>query len=143
MAALGAETASGDFEVFEYCFAGLPSQPALEPASPEGEWVAIASGLKMGSAGDAADLRTEMLVEFLLGEAGEEEASLGLGCTPSAPHTAADRTKYYRTRRMRSRCLVSSLPATLWPGQISAQRGATSRRRCLFATSLPLLYADF
>ncbi|GAA6014788.1 hypothetical protein JCM8202_004765 [Rhodotorula sphaerocarpa] len=73
MAALGAETASGDFEVFEYCFAGLPSQPALEPASPEGEWVAIASGLQMGSAGDAADLRTEMLVEFLLGEAGEEE----------------------------------------------------------------------
>lgn len=83
MAALGAETASGDFEVFEYCFAGLPSQPALEPASPEGEWVAIASGLQMGSAGDAADLRTEMLVEFLLGEAGEEEASLALGCTPS------------------------------------------------------------
>jgi hypothetical protein len=32
MAALGAETSSGDFEVIEYCFAGLPPQPALKPA---------------------------------------------------------------------------------------------------------------
>lgn len=73
MAALGAETSSGDFEVIEYCFAGLPPQPALKPAQPDGEWVAIASGLEMGSASDAADVRTEMLVEYLLGEAGEEE----------------------------------------------------------------------
>ncbi|KAG0661844.1 hypothetical protein C6P46_003735 [Rhodotorula mucilaginosa] len=74
MAALGAETSSGDFEVIEYCFAGLPPQPALKPAKPDGgEWVAIASGLEMGSASDAADVRTEMLVEYLLGEAGEAE----------------------------------------------------------------------
>lgn len=74
MAALGAETSSGDFEVIEYCFAGLPPQPALKPAQPDGgEWVAIASGLEMGSASDAADVRTEMLVEYLLGEAGEAE----------------------------------------------------------------------
>lgn len=73
MAALGAETSSGDFEVIEYCFAGLPPQPALKPTKPDGEWVAIASGLEMGSASDAADVRTEMLVEYLLGEAGEEE----------------------------------------------------------------------
>lgn len=73
MAALGAETSSGDFEVIEYCFAGLPPQPALKPAQPDGEWVAIASGLEMGLASDAAGVRTELLVEYLLGEAGEEE----------------------------------------------------------------------
>lgn len=77
MAALGAETASGDFEVIEYCFAGLPPQPALAPTTPEGEWVAIASGLEMGSASDAADVRTELLVEYLLGEAGDDEVRAG------------------------------------------------------------------
>ncbi|GAA5997293.1 DNA-directed DNA polymerase delta subunit POL31 [Rhodotorula paludigena] len=73
MAALGAETASGDFEVFEYCYAGLPHQPPLQPTTPEGEWVAIASGVEMGTANDVADVRAEMLAEWLLGESGEDE----------------------------------------------------------------------
>ncbi|BGP12477.1 hypothetical protein JCM10213_006956 [Rhodosporidiobolus nylandii] len=74
MAALGAETASGDFEVFEYCFAGMPPQPARsETKDGEGEWVALASGLEMGSASQVADVRAELLLEWLLGEAGEED----------------------------------------------------------------------
>lgn len=76
MAALGAETASGDFEVFEYCYAGLPHQPPLQPTTPEGEWVAIASGVEMGTANDVADARAEMLAEWLLGESGEDEVRL-------------------------------------------------------------------
>lgn len=78
MAALGAETASGDFEVFEYCYAGLPHQPPLQPTTPEGEWVAIASGVEMGTANDVADVRAEMLAEWLLGESGEDEVRLRL-----------------------------------------------------------------
>ncbi|BGP21411.1 DNA polymerase delta subunit 2 [Rhodotorula toruloides] len=72
MAALGAEMASGDFEVFEYCFAGMPDQPPLKPATREGEWVALASGMEMGTASDVADVRAELLSEWLLGEAGDE-----------------------------------------------------------------------
>ncbi|GAA5856203.1 hypothetical protein JCM8547_000817 [Rhodosporidiobolus lusitaniae] len=98
LAALGAETASGDFEVFEYTFAGMPPQPSSPGSSSstaggsgiangkgkevemngsggrdEGEWVAIASGLEMGNADQVADVRAEMLVEYLLGEAGGDE----------------------------------------------------------------------
>lgn len=75
MAALGAEMASGDFEVFEYCFAGMPDQPALNPTTPEGEWVALASGMEMGTASDVADVRAELLSEWLLGEAGDDEVA--------------------------------------------------------------------
>ncbi|BGP28569.1 DNA polymerase delta small subunit Cdc1 [Rhodotorula toruloides] len=73
MAALGAEMASGDFEVFEYCFAGMPDQPPLNPTTPEGEWVALASGMEMGTASEVADVRSELLSEWLLGEAGDDE----------------------------------------------------------------------
>ncbi|GAA6035952.1 hypothetical protein JCM8097_005182 [Rhodosporidiobolus ruineniae] len=78
MAALGAETASGDFEVFEYCYAGMPPQPGApkpqgDGEGEEGEWVCLASGLEMGNANEVADLRVEMLGEWLMGEAGAEE----------------------------------------------------------------------
>ncbi|GAA5892090.1 hypothetical protein JCM6882_005692 [Rhodosporidiobolus microsporus] len=75
MAVLGAETASGDFEVWEYCFAGMPPQPTRPAADGEKdeEWVALASGLEMGNANQVADVRSELLVEWLLGEAGDEE----------------------------------------------------------------------
>ncbi|TNY19564.1 DNA polymerase alpha/epsilon subunit B-domain-containing protein [Rhodotorula diobovata] len=82
MAALGAETSSGDFDVWDYCFAGLPHQDPLVPTTtttttttpgPGGEWVAIASGLEMGGADAVADVRAEMMAEWLLGEAGDEE----------------------------------------------------------------------
>lgn len=74
MAALGAETVSGDFEVLEICYAGLPSQDPLSgDANTEGEWVALASGLEMGGSTEVADLRTMMLAEWLLGELGDVE----------------------------------------------------------------------
>lgn len=76
MAALGAETVSGDFEVLEICYAGLPTQDPLPgDVNAEGEWVALASGLEMGGSKDVADLRTMMLAEWLLGELGGEEVS--------------------------------------------------------------------
>ncbi|GAA5972676.1 hypothetical protein JCM11641_002969 [Rhodosporidiobolus odoratus] len=73
LAALGVETASGDFEVFEYCYPGMAPQPPQAEQKGDGEWVALASGLEMGSASDVADIRAELLLEWLLGEAGEEE----------------------------------------------------------------------
>jgi DNA polymerase delta subunit 2 len=75
MAALGAETASGDFEVFEYVYAGMPDQPSPPGGDEEGEgeWVALASGLEMGNANEVADVRAELLSEWLTGEAGDEE----------------------------------------------------------------------
>ncbi|GAA6020218.1 hypothetical protein JCM10207_004376 [Rhodosporidiobolus poonsookiae] len=72
VAALGAETASGDFEVFEYCYAGMPPQ-SPSTATGDGEWVALASGLEMGNASQVADVRAELLLEWLLGEAGEAD----------------------------------------------------------------------
>lgn len=66
--------------MWDYCFAGLPHQDALVPTTtttttpgPGGEWVAIASGLEMGGADAVADVRAEMMAEWLLGEAGDEE----------------------------------------------------------------------
>lgn len=72
MAALGAELPTGDFEVIDTCFAGLPPQPArtASTSSKKGEdrWVAIVSGLEMGAEYVAADVRADMLAEWILGE---------------------------------------------------------------------------
>ena len=73
MAALGAETPSGDFEVLEFCFAGLPPQAGRKPAEGDGEWVALISGLEMGAASEEADQRAAMLGEWLSGEIGGDE----------------------------------------------------------------------
>lgn len=104
MAALGMETSAGDFEVIDLCFAGLPELVDIstsgasngvvngtangkgkEKASngtgaadtPEGEktWVAIVSGLSVGSEEAPADVKTEMLVEWLTGESGGASVS--------------------------------------------------------------------
>lgn len=72
MAALGAETPSGDFEVLEFCFAGLPVQPK-STATEAGEWVAIASGLEMGAGTAEEELKASMLSEWLTGELGGDE----------------------------------------------------------------------
>lgn len=132
MAVLGAETAEGDFEVAELCFAGmapqvdrlirnstpsaatkddskksdameidqaLPSAAALPLTSTsqsastaaedkeveedvEGEWVAIVSGLEMGSTElEAAgnELRCQLLLEWLSGELGDDQVSPCIG----------------------------------------------------------------
>lgn len=80
MAALGFETPSGDFQVLEFCYAGMPEQAAVSStssseSSEDGEWVALVSGLEMGSGDDASDVRVEMLLEWLVGEGGGEEVS--------------------------------------------------------------------
>ncbi|KAK4049660.1 DNA polymerase delta small subunit Cdc1 [Microbotryomycetes sp. JL201] len=82
VAALGFETPLGDFRVKELIFAGAPPQPQSSRAQDMDEdikddagWIAIASGLNMGSTEDAADLRIAMLAEWLCGEVGGEEDS--------------------------------------------------------------------
>lgn len=76
MAALGAETPEGDFEVLQVCYAGLPPQPEHKPVTEQGEWVALTSGLEMGGAADAEDMRVTLLAEWLLGDLGLDEVSL-------------------------------------------------------------------
>ena len=91
MAALGRETASGDFEVLDVCFAGVPPQPprSMPPAaaaaesSPSiidskpdengGSWVALISGLSVGGDEASEDIRIQMCVEWLTGEMGSEK----------------------------------------------------------------------
>ena len=85
MAALGMETSSGDFEVVDLCFAGLPDlvKPTAGPSGTstkgkekekvkdsEKTWVALASGLSVGSQEAPADLKVQLLVEWLTGETG-------------------------------------------------------------------------
>ncbi|KAK8870000.1 hypothetical protein IAR55_000570 [Kwoniella newhampshirensis] len=97
MAALGMETSSGDFEVIDLCFAGLPDvlKPAAGPSKVNGKgkqkaddtdvdmdertnaqgseektWVALVSGLSVGAQEAPADLKAELLVEWLIGEGG-------------------------------------------------------------------------
>ena len=107
------ETTSGDFEVIDLCFAGLPDllrsdagpshttngtgkgkSKATETVELDGEsgvyeyqliwlsekpttdslsgktWVALASGLSVGAQEAPADLKAELLVEWLIGESG-------------------------------------------------------------------------
>jgi len=91
MAALGMETTSGDFEVIDLCFAGFPDiaapeagpsytngtskgkEKAKEETGSETEektWVALASGLSVGSQEAPADLKVQLLAEWLMGENG-------------------------------------------------------------------------
>jgi DNA polymerase delta subunit 2 len=53
--------------------------------TPEGDktWVAVVSGLSVGSDEAPADLKTEMLVEWLTGESGGDSVRLGSRRTPS------------------------------------------------------------
>lgn len=90
-AVLGAENQSGDFEVVDMCFAGMPPQPssstsksskakskaAVQEEDKEGDpYVALISGLELGTNEQASDYRVGLLAEWLLGEVGSEEVSL-------------------------------------------------------------------
>lgn len=88
-AVLGAENASGDFEVVDICFAGMPPQPSGSSSSKAKEkakedlvekdddsFVAIASGLELGTNEQASDHRVGLLAEWLLGEVGGAKVSL-------------------------------------------------------------------
>ena len=96
MAALGMETGSGDFEVIDVCFAGLPDvfRPEAGPSKANGHsasngkgkarakdgemdvdgaektWVAVVSGLNVGAQEAPADLKAQLLIEWLMGEGG-------------------------------------------------------------------------
>lgn len=112
MAALGMETAQGDFEVIDLCFAGLP--PLEKPVAPPAEdrmseggktWVALASGLSIGAADSPADLRAQLLVEYLTGEAGGLQVSTSLALLTSG------------SRRQRRYCETDSRWQLAGPGR--------------------------
>ncbi|OSD02849.1 hypothetical protein PYCCODRAFT_1410345 [Trametes coccinea BRFM310] len=90
MGALGIETHNGDFEVVDLCYPGMAPQPSLGsqwPASgsrddamdvddlssagssASDEWIALVSGLEIGSA-NPADGQIQMLAEYLSAELG-------------------------------------------------------------------------
>jgi DNA polymerase delta subunit 2 len=88
-AVLGAENASGDFEVVDICFAGMPPQPSSSTKATNGKakaddsqlaeeevekdddtFVALVSGLELGTNEQASDHRVGLLAEWLLGEVG-------------------------------------------------------------------------
>ena len=94
-AVLGAETPTGEFEVVDVCFAGLPVQLPRSvtagkgkgvngSASSGGSWVALASGLELGGNEQADDLKADLLAEWLTGELGDLEVSLSLYCFVTA-----------------------------------------------------------
>ncbi|KAM6500832.1 DNA polymerase alpha/epsilon subunit B domain containing protein [Amanita muscaria] len=84
MGALGMETPVGDFEVADFCFADMAPQVSQDDIpcddmdvdpdglNPRDEWIAVVSGLDIGSP-TIDDAKTQMMVEYLTGEAGEVE----------------------------------------------------------------------
>lgn len=92
LAALGVETSQGDFEVLDYCYPGAPPQTPLASlggaqqdmqVDAKEEWIALASGLNVGPASAASDVRLNLLVEYLLSEMGDSEEP---GTTSSITH---------------------------------------------------------
>ncbi|KAI0362684.1 hypothetical protein OH77DRAFT_1585031 [Trametes cingulata] len=94
LGALGVETHNGDFEVVDLCYPGMAPQPSAglglgwpaprssdsmdvddassSRSSPSDEWIALVSGLEIGSS-NAADGQIQMLAEYLTAEAGGSE----------------------------------------------------------------------
>jgi hypothetical protein len=88
-AVLGAENQSGDFEVADMCFAGLPPQPSSKSSKAKANgkqaetaedeerdddpYVALISGLELGTNEEAPDTRVGLLAEWLLGEGADED----------------------------------------------------------------------
>ncbi|PVG04154.1 hypothetical protein CPB86DRAFT_803688 [Serendipita vermifera] len=81
VAVLGAETAAGEFRVQDVCYPGAAPQASVQEtksrASMEidngNQWVAMVSGLNVGLPSSSADLKINLLVEYLLGEVGITE----------------------------------------------------------------------
>ncbi|KAJ1867505.1 DNA polymerase delta small subunit Cdc1 [Coemansia sp. RSA 989] len=71
MAAMGSETADGDFDVVDVCFAGMAPQPQRQP-SAEDKYVALVSGLS-ATVESPVTLEMQLLAEYLAGTAGSEE----------------------------------------------------------------------
>ncbi|KAI0637203.1 DNA polymerase alpha/epsilon subunit B-domain-containing protein [Trametes polyzona] len=92
LGALGIETHNGDFEVVDLCFPGMAPQPSVglrwpgtdasgdmevdgATTSPADEWVALVSGLEIGSE-NPTEGQIQMLAEYLTAEiSGPEEQS--------------------------------------------------------------------
>lgn len=80
VAILGMEKASGDFEAMDICHPGAAPQvymggaetKSMDVDAPD-EWIAFVSGLNIGSPSTPSDLRINLLVEYLLGETGDDE----------------------------------------------------------------------
>jgi len=96
MAALGRETASGEFQVLDICFAGMAPMLLKGPTQEEDsmavdgveysgdDWIAVISGLEIASSvfssekdSSELELRMQMLVEYLSCEAGGPIDQLG------------------------------------------------------------------
>lgn len=93
-AVLGTETKSGDFDVADVVFPGLPTPTdtagkskasadadAMDVDEEADEWVALASGLEVGEGGPGQEdwtsnaVKGELLAEWLRGEIGSDEVS--------------------------------------------------------------------
>ena len=109
-AVLGAENQSGDFEVVDMCFSGMAPQPGANNAesstngrSPESDsWIALASGLELGTNEQAADYRAGLLTEWLTGEMGSEEVNQARHISPEIMLTSnvQDRTQASQVTRL-------------------------------------------
>lgn len=81
LAVLGVETSGGDFEALDICYPGAAEQIPLLPSTTQSqmdvdcpeEWVALASGLNIGTSSTPLDLRVNLLVEQLLSETGDAQ----------------------------------------------------------------------
>ncbi|KAF8305344.1 hypothetical protein DL93DRAFT_358754 [Clavulina sp. PMI_390] len=161
MACLGMESSVGEFEVLDICFAGMAKNAEADKGkekedermeidgeiSPKGKWIALVSGLDISSSdiqpGDevasSAELRLQMLVEYLKGEFGGEEdqkmskecgAVVILGNSLDIPRKSADDAKNAKRYNQQAtydpaplaqlsstlKDLASSIPIHLLPG---------------------------
>lgn len=70
IALCGKEQDDGNFNVTDYCFADIPSQPAL-PLIEEDTYVAIVSGLHIGKSAKSL-FATQLFIDYITGYLGEE-----------------------------------------------------------------------
>ncbi|KAJ1343681.1 hypothetical protein BSLG_001756 [Batrachochytrium salamandrivorans] len=70
---LGSENENGEFQIIDVCYASFHPQPPLSIAGQdEGSWIALVSGLSLGSS-DEYDIRYDLLSDFLTGESGSDQ----------------------------------------------------------------------
>ena len=84
VAILGMEKSSGDFEAMDICYPGAAPQAGVGSTGSKSmevdaaqEWIALVSGLNVGPPSAPSDLRIHLLVEYLLGETGDDTDQQG------------------------------------------------------------------
>ncbi|KAI9305083.1 DNA polymerase alpha/epsilon subunit B-domain-containing protein, partial [Cunninghamella echinulata] len=78
---LGKETTSGAFEVLDICYPGIPPQSAFsikDQPSENDKYVAILSGLNVGTENSDIDLKIQLLTEYLTGELGNTKDQINI-----------------------------------------------------------------